>query len=708
MKYNIVYFLLLIFVVLGCKKDHVQEDSGTGWLAVEFLIDRSVQTRGAEPVYKLEIQKTDGTVVNRYDNCSEISERIILPAGIYKIIAFSGEEVLAGFDKPFYKAEQEVKIEAAVTKEISIICTQANVKLTVEYSDLIKNTFPEYSLQVANGEGSLTFEKDETRAGYLQVNEGTLTWNLALDNGQEVHHLNKTITGVEPRQHYHFSFDIKENGNEEEGAFVGGVVVDTTTDVYNWLCEIVLKENIAKPTILRLDNESLKAPVLVLADSRGADIQLEITAQARMQNLTVRHNSALVKEMGVPEVITLTDISQEIQASVNSAGIIWGNTPLLDAQQATINFSGLANKLPLGEYQFYISVYDARNRLVNDTLRISVIPDMEHLAQNVNQYDIWAKFATINGMWYTLEKPAGLTFEYSTDQNTWTKVAESQLSFNEAAKTFSVCLKSLKASTTYYYRTTSDKEASENIKSFVTEEAFQVPYLNFDNWYESSKSYYLGINGETKWWDSGNAGANSQSWLTGVNNPTSPDASVKVDLPGNNNSAKLQTMSVFGVMAAGNLYTGDFVKTVGTSGAKLNFGKPFTSRPTKLTGYYKYQPVAITNTKLSYVKEGDMDSCYIYVALFDSWTNAFEVDNSTSPPKLVDLSKAIALGELKTNRSMSNFEQFEINIQYRDKTKIPTYILIVATASKYGDYFTGGVGSTLWVDEFELGYEPFE
>lgn len=708
MRYGIIYILLLAFGILGCRDERVGEESGTGWLAVEFLIDKSVQTRAATPVYALEIQKKDGTVVAHYDDCAGISERILLPAGTYLVVASSGEDILSGFDQPFYKGVQEVKIEAAVTKEISVICTQANIKVSVGYSDLIKNTFTDYSLEVVNGEGKLLFEKDETRSGYLRVSEGTLVWNLTLNNGQEVFHLNKTITGVEPRQHYHFTFDIKENGSEDEGAFVGGVVVDTTTDVYNWVCEIVLKENIAKPTIQRRDGNAMSEPVLVLEETRGADIQLDVAAQARIQNLAIRHRSAVLKELGVPESFAITTITPDVKAAVNAAGINWGNDEVLDAQEVALDFSGIANKLPLGDYEFYISVYDARSRLLEDTLRISVIPDMEHLAQNANRYDIWAKSATISGMWYTLERPAGLTLEYSTDQNSWIKVAEDQLSINNTTKSFSARLKNLEVSTTYYYRTVSDKEPSESIKSFVTEAALQIPYLNFDDWYESSKSYYLGVSGETKWWDSGNAGANSQSWITGVNNPTSPDASVKVDLPGNAKSAKLETMAVFGVMAAGNLYTGDFVKTVGTSGAKLNFGKPYTSRPTKLTGYYKYQPVAVSDTKLSYVKKGDMDSCYIYVALFDSWTSAFEVDNSTNPPKLVNLSTAIALGELKTNRSMDDFEHFEINIKYRDKTKIPTYILIVATASKYGDYFTGGVGSKLWVDEFELGFDPTE
>lgn len=35
----------------------------------------------------------------------------------------------------------------------------------------------------------------------------------------------------------------------------------------------------------------------------------------------------------------------------------------------------------------------------------------------------------------------------------------------------------------------------------------------------------------------------------------------------------------------------------------------------------------------------------------------------------------------------------------------PNILSLVATASKYGDYFTGGEGSTLYLDEMELTYD---
>ena len=636
MKGKIVYLILIVLSFCACQEDRVENENGEGWLAIEFLTDKSVRTRATEPEYQLRITNSQGKEVAHYDNFKGLSDRILLPAGTYTLVATSGEDVVADFEKPYYKAEQEVNIEAAVTKQVSLICTQANVKVTVEYSDLIKSHFPEYTLKVVNGEGSLTFIKDEKRSGYLRVNEGTLVWHLTLNNGQEVFRLNKTITGVEPRQHYHFSFDIKENGSEDEGAFVGGVVVDTTTDIYNWLCEIVLKENIAKPEIRRLDGGAMSESVLVLEKARGADVQLDITAQARIQNLKLRHKSSVLKELGIPEVVTITEISPAVKDAVQAAGILWDNQDVLNSQQVTLNFNDLINnKLPLGDYEFFVSVYDARSRLVEDTLRISVIPDMDHVALNDNRYNVWAKFATISGQWYTVERPAGMTLEYSKDQNSWTKVNQEDIQFDDAMKSLTVCLTHLDPGTLYYYRTVSDNFVSDQVKSFTTEEAPVVPYLSFDNWYN------------------------------------------------------------------------DKGPVVGES--KINFGIPYTGRPTTLSGYYKYAPQTVNRGEQGGMS-GKQDSCHIYIALLD-WTAPHVVD-SKYPNTNIDLSvnnkSIIAFGEVKDSRTMTNYEAFNIQLDYRDKEKIPSYILIVATASKYGDYFTGAEGSVLLIDEFELGFDPVE
>ena len=61
--------------------------------------------------------------------------------------------------------------------------------------------------------------------------------------------------------------------------------------------------------------------------------------------------------------------------------------------------------------------------------------------------------------------------------------------------------------------------------------------------------------------------------------------------------------------------------------------------------------------------------------------------------------------ELKTSQKVEQYQKFTIDIKYRDTERKPKYIVIVATSSKYGDYFSGSTSSVLLIDEFELGFD---
>ena len=52
-------------------------------------------------------------------------------------------------------------------------------------------------------------------------------------------------------------------------------------------------------------------------------------------------------------------------------------------------------------------------------------------------------------------------------------------------------------------------------------------------------------------------------------------------------------------------------------------------------------------------------------------------------------------------------QKVEIPFTYNERAKTvrPLYLVIVSTASKYGDYFSGAPGSLLYLDDFELIYE---
>ena len=111
--------------------------------------------------------------------------------------------------------------------------------------------------------------------------------------------------------------------------------------------------------------------------------------------------------------------------------------------------------------------------------------------------------------------------------------------------------------------------------------------------------------------------------------------------------------------------------------------------------------------------EGQPDICQIQMFLTD-WTGPFRIKAYQNNPTFVDFtSKSIlAHGEITCNENtvgtegaVNGYIPFVIPLEYRSLTQ-PTYIVISAAASRYGDYFVGGEGSTMYLDELELIYDP--
>ena len=81
---------------------------------------------------------------------------------------------------------------------------------------------------------------------------------------------------------------------------------------------------------------------------------------------------------------------------------------------------------------------------------------------------------------------------------------------------------------------------------------------------------------------------------------------------------------------------------------------------------------------------------------------------NTSKKQFIDFENdpnIIAFGDIQLARSTSGYEAFTIELAYRSLVRKPKYALIVAAASKYGDFFTGSTSSELYIDEFSLSFE---
>ena len=367
---------------------------------------------------------------------------------------------------------------------------------------------------------------------------------------------------------------------------------------------------------------------------------------------------------------------------------------------------------PRDHYKFSFDVEGGTSTSGGLALKVTVdgaLNDKEHIIDIIDlpvqsvevttgSVNPWAMFAYVNGEYTTESAPEGLGFQYRKASETeWTDFA-GEVSVD--GKSFSAKITGLEPETEYEFRAVSAQDVrDDSAVQFTTEAADQLPNFNFDSWYKDGKNWYANADmGDNYFWDSGNKGANTLSEV----NPTSPEETFVVS----GKAVRMESKYVILAFAGGNIYSGSFGSVSGL-GASINFGRPYTCRPTALHGWYSYAPKAIDKVKAPYEDlKGTMDVGKIYVALTD-WSSPFNVNTNTGTFFVPDEDPAvIAYGELEIpENSNGEYKEFTIDLEYRDLERIPTHVLVVATASKYADYFTGGVGSTMYIDEFEFLFE---
>ena len=302
---------------------------------------------------------------------------------------------------------------------------------------------------------------------------------------------------------------------------------------------------------------------------------------------------------------------------------------------------------------------------------------------NTTRVDAWSKV-----IWAYGSGPADADngFEYrKVSDMDWIPVPDEFISRSQGL--FSCYIPHLEPLTEYAVRTVSGTDYGNEIR-VTTDATADIPDGDFEQWSQTSEGMWnpWDANG-SRFWDTGNQG----SWKMNKNLTTPSDHTPT----GSGKSARCETLfvglgGVAGKLGSGSIFSGEYLKTDGTNGV-LGFGRKWNLRPTKLKGYYQYQSAEISHVTDPYTDfKGRPDTCHIYVALTD-WTAPYEIRTKPSERQLFNKNAdyIIAYGELVFSGKMDSYQAFEIT----------------CSASKYGDYFTGGNGSVLYVDQFSFDYD---
>lgn len=716
---KLIYLSSLLTVAVGltgCNDDREFATAGEGAvvLSASYNSDVTIASRAS-----LEDELSQSTIiwissekglVRKFQGLDQLpAEGIKLVSGEYIAEAWAGDSLPASFEARYFKGREPFTITKGTTR-VEIQCKIANVLASVEYADNVKELLSDYSLTIGHRRGQLTFEGDDSRHGYFMMPTGIsdLEWTLT---GVQVDgssfEKKGVIPAVKPATHYKLNVVFNPDMEEIGGGYLDIVIDESEIEVDD---QIVIT---AAPTISGYGFD-INKPIFAEPGMVGKK-SVYVTAATSLTHMIVE-GDALEPIIGGRDV-DLFDADSSVIEQLKEAGIDYQYVYDADADISNLKLSfwpSFTSTLT-GDNEFRFAATDSKGKTGRATLVVSV----SDASVNANELpvDALTTWPTKMRIYGTLLKE-GVTnpgFEYrATGTSDWTYVAGE---FEAGTSTeYFADLTGLEAGTEYEYRAVCDGFVSTRIYTASTQPAVQFPNAGFEIWSTSGKVVIPGS--DMSFWDSGNHGSATMS-----KNITDKDATYK---HGGEYSAKLKSQFVgigtIGKFAAGNIFAGNYLYTDGTDG-ELGWGRPFTTRPSELKVWVRYEPGTVDSKGSGdYMPKGAKDRGVIYLALVDGTLQQYNqsksdyngskwpcvVKTKSSNRQLFDAngSNVIAYAEIALDDATEGTGMVEktVTINYLRTDVNPSYVIFVASASRFGDYFQGGEGSTLWIDDVELVY----
>lgn len=715
-KFVIIQLCLLFVSLFSCKEgSDLSEADGTLNLSIGVSDKVNVVSRSLSEETEAVLSQdckvriySGETLVQKYQGIDQVPSQIQLASGDYSVRVTAGDSVAASFDKRFFEGRKEFRIEKGAVSNVEVNCGIANTVVAIVWDESLKQVFNEdYQVTVTSSTGELVYSSTNADAkGYFSLPEDDrkLTCKFtATTLGGKSYESSSELSDLNPATLYNLTYSYKEMQSGPTGGAALNIEVEDVPlgDTYT----ITLKQ---RPVIVCKDAEEqlydLEHP-LYLELNTQADYDIQVSTSASLASL-VFQNDRFTDWGGSGNQLDVVTLDEQGTETWKSFGISIEKTQGSNGDVWTIHFSSeLIAKMTAseGSVETTIEAVDAEKKSRKVVWTI-VASDATVRTDAVEPYEVWTSKATLHGT--ALRKLAFTPgFRYRVKGSTeWTRVSDIELSEDA----FSKEITGLTPGTTYEYQAMDGEQASSVTCEFTTEVALQLPNASFESWSgDSPKHIYA--DGEDMFWDSGNEGA---STLGG--NITLPDETYKHS---GKYSAKLKSQVIVTQFAAGNIFIGKYLKTEmdGFTGhGVLGFGRSFTSRPKALRGYIRYES-GVVDKGGNMISKGQQDIGIIYIALTSGDGESYDDGSTwscivrTKNQKYFDknATNIIAYGEQTWENSTSGngMIEFTIPIDYRKLDEVPNRIVLVAAASKFGDYFQGSSGSTMWLDDVELIYE---
>lgn len=712
--------LLTAALMTGCSTDDDLLSAGEGSVSLSATLSSDVKVisraDGDElrdtygPSLKLWLTRPGEGPVHTYDGIDNLpSGPVMMRSGQYVAEAWAGDSVAASRDKKYFKGYVPFEVTAGGATQVDVACKIANVLVSVEFDASVAEVLQDgYNLTAANGGGNLSWTDGDDSKGYFMMgkNETSLRLTIAgVSRDGKPFTQEKVLDGVKGGFEYHLT--VRHTGTVDPA---GGAWLDIVVDER----EVVVEDEftISLAPMIKGITFDINQPQAGEPGNMGRRC-VYITASESLSRVELQ--GAPIEAIVGHDDVGLIQPDASYMSALKTAGI--NVIPVRDAEgrltNMRINFEEtFTSSLAKGTHEIKITAADNSDgeEKVSEATLVFDISDASiavNPATNVSYTS-----ATFNATLLKSDLAETPRFKYrATGTSAW-QYADAVIS----GTNMTAAVSNLAAGTTYeYIAVVGDAEAGR-MQTFTTLSYPQLPNCGFETWCTDANEKNVIIPGASPsnfFWDSGNHGS-----ITMNKNITMSDGSVKHS---GNYSAKLQSqfvgIGVMGRLAAGNIFIGKYLRTDISDGV-LGWGRPFDTpvRPKAMKVWVKYEPVAVTHVvndaQLS-VSKGDMDTGIIYIALVDDTKSAdgseqwpFIIKTKKSERQLFDANAAnvISYGEHVFTGATDGMIQVTIPLEDKHPSLVYANIVVVASASRYGDYFTGGDGSTMWIDDIELVY----
>lgn len=747
--------LLVGLTLTGCREENtLLQGDGRMTLSTSVMSDIKVVSRALSDEEHNALASSaliwvskagDNKPLYKFHGLTEFpKEGLPLSTGTYIAQAWIGDSIPASWSGKRYHGYEQFDIASGEVTPVNIKCPVRNTLVTVNLGEKIAEVLKDVSLTVALNDGltdgshSLEFVGEKlAETGYFMINQRTkgFLWTIYGTDNQ-----GKAFTrsgeykdpAIEDEPYlaratqyiFNINYDYQQGDVEIGGAFLdidveAEPVVGTEEKVVITLA----------PEIVGLDGFDIAKGIMAEPGMVGR-VSTHVIGAAPLKEVHLE-SPLLSKIFGDEETaIELLGSQKSYIEKLSAAGIKF-QTFDNRSEDAKADGSSVVTNLRLnleeqftqtlteGEHKFTITASDTdpshtptiKSFIINVTKAPGQLVDIDENKVSYTSATLSAEIKTPGTrMGFEIIETA-----YARAFTDWTFVKG-----EPDGTTLTAEVSGLKDGTEYSYRLVVDDYTSTQVLTFITPAYPQLPNSSFESWIKYGKDDKILVPGTEypSFWDTGNHGSATMSV-----NVTQSDPSIKHS---GSYSAKLQSQFVglgaLGKFAAGNIFTGKYLDTEGTDGV-LGWGQPFTERPKALKGYIKYTPGAVQSSVVNKAYSnpegwvaGTMDQGIIYIALLtadkteytskEKWPVVIRTKKGSQ--KLFDpnADNVVAYG-VKVFESATEGDgmvPFEIELSDVHGDKAIGNILIVASASRYGDYFLGGEGSTMWLDDLELVY----